>query len=189
MGHEDDGGGDNSADLSLFSPLAREVATITESLLEARAAAAAEARLREAGENFWTAERLAVHVRERLGSSRIFVVSNREPYVHVKKGKETVCLTPPSGLVTAIEPMLLACDGVWVAHGSGSEDASMVDEFDRLKVPPQDPRYTLRRVWLTAEEEKPATMTASPTRDSGPSATWRTRGRSFALRTGKLSDW
>ncbi len=153
MGHADDVSGVNHADLSLFSPLAREVETITESLLEARAAAAAEARLREAGENLWTAERLAVHVREKLGSSRIFVVSNREPYVHTKKGKETVCVTPPSGLVTAIEPMLLACDGVWVAHGSGSEDAAMVDEFDRLKVPPQDPRYTLRRVWLTTEEE------------------------------------
>jgi len=153
MGHEPDDTGVSPSDLSLFSPLAREVATITESLLEARAAAAAEARLREAGENLWTAERLAVHVREKLGSSRIFVVSNREPYMHVKRGKETECVTPPSGLVTAIEPMLLACDGVWVAHGSGSEDATTVDEFDRLKVPPQDPRYTLRRVWLTSEEE------------------------------------
>ena len=153
MGHQDDDTGVNPADLSLFSPLAKEVATITESLMEARAAAAAEARLREAGENLWTAERLAVHVKEKLGSSRIFVVSNREPYVHQKKGKETVVVTPPSGLVTAIEPMLLACDGVWVAHGSGSEDATVVDEFDRLKVPPHDPRYTLRRVWLTQEEE------------------------------------
>ena len=153
MGHDDDDGGVNPSDLSLFTPLAREVATIAESLVEARAAAAEEARLRDAGENLWTAERLAVHVREKLGSSRIFVVSNREPYVHTKKGRETVCVTPPSGLVTAIEPMLLACDGVWVAHGSGSEDATVVDEFDRLKVPPQDPRYTLRRVWLSAEEE------------------------------------
>lgn len=153
MGHADDSTGVNPADLSLFSPLAREVETITESLIEARAAAAAEARLRAAGENLWTAERLAVHVRERLGSSRIFVVSNREPYVHVKKGRETVCVVPPSGLVTAIEPVLLACDGVWVAHGSGSEDAAVVDENDRLRVPPQDPRYTLRRVWLSAEEE------------------------------------
>jgi trehalose 6-phosphate synthase len=153
MGHDDDDAGVNPSDLSLFTPLAREVATIAESLVEARAAAAAEARLRDAGENRWTAERLAVHVREKLGSSRIFVVSNREPYVHTKKGRETVCVTPPSGLVTAIEPMLLACDGVWVAHGSGSEDATVVDEFDRLKVPPQDPRYTLRRVWLSTEEE------------------------------------
>ncbi len=153
MGHDEDPAGVSPADLSLFTPLAREVANMAESLVEARAAAAVEARLREAGENLWTAERLAVYVREKLGSSRIFVVSNREPYVHTKRGRETVCITPPSGLVTAIEPMLLACDGVWVAHGSGSEDATTVDEFDRLKVPPQDPRYTLRRVWLSAEEE------------------------------------
>ncbi|HET6206220.1 MAG TPA: trehalose-6-phosphate synthase [Terracidiphilus sp.] len=153
MGHNDDQAAVNPGDLNLFTPLAREVANMAESLVEARAAAATEARLREAGENLWTAERLAVHVGEKLGSSRIFVVSNREPYVHTKRGRETVCVTPPSGLVTAIEPMLLACDGVWVAHGSGSEDATVVDEFDRLKVPPLDPRYTLRRVWLTPEEE------------------------------------
>jgi trehalose 6-phosphate synthase len=73
--------------------------------------------------------------------------------MHVRKGWETVCQVPPSGLVTAIEPVLRACDGVWVAHGSGSEDAMMVDEFDRLRVPPDDPRYSLRRVWLSAEEE------------------------------------
>ena len=140
-------------DLNLFSPLALEVETMAESLIEARAAAAAEARLRDAGEHQWTAERLAVHMRDRSGSSRIFVVSNREPYVHVRQGRETVCIVPPSGLVTAIEPVLRACDGVWVACGSGNADATMVDDFDRLRVPPDDPRYTLRRVWLSAEEE------------------------------------
>ncbi len=139
--------------LSLFSPLAREVETMAESLIEARASAAAEARLRDAGEHLWTAERLAVHMRDRSGSSRIFVVSNREPYIHVHEGRETVCIVPPSGLVTAIEPVLRACDGVWVACGSGDADASMVDDFDRLRVPPDDPRYTLRRVWLSEEEE------------------------------------
>ena len=139
--------------LNLFSPLALEVETMAESLIEARAAAAAEARLRDAGEHQWTAERLAVHMRDRSGSSRIFVVSNREPYVHVRQGRETVCIVPPSGLVTAIEPVLRACDGVWVACGSGNADATMVDDFDRLRVPPDDPRYTLRRVWLSAEEE------------------------------------
>ena len=141
------------AELSLFTPLAREVETMAESLMEARAAAQAEARLRDAGEHLWTAERLAVHMRERFGSSRMFVASNREPYMHVRKGRETVCEVPPSGLVTAIEPVLRACDGVWVAHGSGSDDAAMVDEFDRLRVPPDDPRYSLRRVWLSSEEE------------------------------------
>ncbi len=144
---------DNIAELSFLSPLAREVDTLAESLMAARAAARAEARLRDAGEHIWTAERLAVHVRERFGSSQVFVLSNREPYMHVRKGKEVVCEVPPSGLVTAIEPVLCACDGVWVAHGSGSEDRSAVDEFDRLCVPPGEPRYSLRRVWLSSEEE------------------------------------
>ncbi len=140
-------------EMSLFQPLAREVETMAKSLIAARAAAAAEARLRDAGEHLWTAERLAVHIRNYSTSSRIFVVSNREPYMHVRQGRETVCVVPPSGLVTALEPVLRACDGVWVAYGSGSADAETVDAFDRLRVPPEDPRYTLRRVWLTQEEE------------------------------------
>jgi len=153
MGHGSADANENKAELNLFRPLAREVETMAESLVEARASAAAEARLRDEGEHHWTAERLAVHVRDRHGSSRIFVVSNREPYMHVRQGRETVCVVPPSGLVTAIEPVLRACDGVWVAHGSGSADATNVDAFDRLRVPPDDPRYSLRRVWLTSEEE------------------------------------
>jgi len=59
---------------------------------------------------------------------------------------------PPSGLVTALEPVLQACDGTWIAHGSGSEDAAFVDANDKLRVPPDEPRYTLRRVWLSEEE-------------------------------------
>ncbi|HWG19911.1 MAG TPA: trehalose-6-phosphate synthase [Terracidiphilus sp.] len=153
MGSPEHGFIDEGEDLSLFTPIAREVENITESLMEARAAAAAEARLRDAGEHLWTAGRLTVHVRQHAGDGRIFVVSNREPYMHVRQGKETVCTVPPSGLVTAIEPVLRACDGVWVALGSGSEDRFTVDENDRLRVPPDDPRYTLRRVWLSPEEE------------------------------------
>jgi len=153
MGHPEQSVLDEVDDLSLFTPIAREVENITESLIEARAAAAAEARLRESGENIWTAERLTAHVRQHAGAGRIFVVSNREPYMHVRQGKETVCVVPPSGLVTAVEPVLRACDGVWVALGSGGEDRFNVDEHDRLRVPPDDPRYTLRRVWLSPEEE------------------------------------
>jgi len=153
MGQPAEDAGDNLEGLSLFAPLAREVKSMSESLMVARAAAETEARLRDADEHQWTAERLAANIRERFGSSRIFVLSNREPYMHVLQGKETVCMVPPSGLVTAIEPVLRACDGVWVAHGSGSEDALNVDKFDRLRVPPDDPRYTLRRVWLSKEEE------------------------------------
>jgi trehalose-6-phosphate synthase len=142
-----------SGDLSLFTPITREVETMAESLKAARAAAATEARLRESGEPWWTAEKLALHIRKGAGGSKIFVVSNREPYMHVRRGRELECVVPPSGLVTALEPILRACDGVWVASGNGSGDTTTVDEFDHLRVPPDDPKYTLRRVWLTEEEE------------------------------------
>ena len=141
-------------DLEMFRPLAREVATFAESLNTARSAAELEARLRESGESMWTADRLAVHVRARLEDGRLFVVSNREPYMHIRRGKSVAVNVPASGLVTAIEPVLRACDGTWVAHGSGDADLEMVDAHDRLLVPPDDPRYTLRRIWLTKEEEE-----------------------------------
>jgi trehalose 6-phosphate synthase len=141
-------------DLELFRPLAREVATFAESLNTARSAAELEARLRESGESMWTADRLAVHLSARLEDGRLFVVSNREPYMHVRRGKSVAVNVPASGLVTAIEPVLRACDGTWVAHGSGDADVDTVDANDRLLVPPDDPHYTLRRVWLTKEEEQ-----------------------------------
>jgi len=140
--------------LDMFRPLAREVATMAESLNQARSAAENEARLREAGESMWTPERLSVHIQTRLEGSRLFVVSNREPYMHQRDGKSLNVVVPPSGLVTALEPVLNACDGTWIAHGSGDADSEAVDAHDRLRVPPDDPRYTLRRVWLTKEEEE-----------------------------------
>ena len=141
-------------DGELFRPLASEVTTFAESLNSARSAAELEARLRESGESIWTADRLAVHMRARLEDGRLFVVSNREPYMHTRQGKSVEVNVPPSGLVTAIEPVLRACDGTWVAHGSGNADLEAVDDHDRLLVPPDDPRYTLRRVWLSKAEEE-----------------------------------
>ena len=129
----------NSTDLGLFRPLARELAAFAESLNQARSAAETEARLRETGESLWTADRLAVHVRRRLNSGRLFIVSNREPYMHVRRGKSVEVIVPPSGVVTAIEPVLRACDGTWIAHGNGDADIDTVDEHDRLRVPPDDP--------------------------------------------------
>ena len=143
-----------AADLDLFRPLVREVAAFAESLTQARSAAETEARLRDTGESLWTADRLAAHVRARLDGGRLFVVSNREPYVHMRRGKSVEVIVPPSGVVTAIEPVLYACDGTWVAHGNGDADLETVDEHDRLRVPPEDPHYTLRRVWLNKAEEE-----------------------------------
>ncbi|MGA8837660.1 MAG: trehalose-6-phosphate synthase, partial [Candidatus Sulfotelmatobacter sp.] len=141
-------------DLDLFKPLAWEVVTMAESLSQARNAAENEARLREAGESMWTAERLAVQIQTRLHGGRLFVVSNREPYIHQRDGKSLEVTVPPSGLVTALEPVLTACDGTWIAHGSGDADKEVVDGHDRLRVPPENPRYTLRRIWLSKEEEE-----------------------------------
>jgi alpha,alpha-trehalose-phosphate synthase [UDP-forming] len=141
-------------DLDLFKPLAWEVVTLAESLSQARSAAENEARLREASESVWTADRLAVQVKTRLDGGRLFVVSNREPYAHQQNGKSIEVIVPPSGLVTALEPVLNACDGTWIAHGSGDADKEVVDSHDRLRVPPNDPHYTLRRVWLSKEEEE-----------------------------------
>ncbi len=141
-------------DLDLFQPIAREMTTFARTLTAARSAAKKEAQLREAGESLWTAERLSVHVRNKLGASRLFVVSNREPYSHVRQGRSVSVVVPPSGLVTALEPILCACDGTWIAHGSGDADLETVDAGDCLRVPPEDPRYTLRRVWLSKQEEE-----------------------------------
>jgi alpha,alpha-trehalose-phosphate synthase [UDP-forming] len=141
-------------DLDLFKPLAWEVVTLAESLTQARSAAENEARLRESGESMWTADRLAIQIQTRLDGGKLIVVSNREPYIHRRDGKSLEVIVPASGLVTALEPVLYACDGTWIAHGSGDADSEVVDAHDRLRVPPHDPRYTLRRMWLSKEEEE-----------------------------------
>ena len=137
-----------------FKPIAREVARLTTSLAAARSAAEAEARLRDSAESLWTAERLRVHMQNRLPEGALFVVSNREPYMHVRRNGNTEVVVPASGLVTAMEPVLLACGGNWTAHGSGNADRENVDRNSRLRVPPEQPQYTLRRVWLSEDEER-----------------------------------
>jgi len=143
-----------AASAELFQPLTREVTTFAASLAEARASAEKEAQLRVAADSSWTAERLSVSLRTKLGESRLFVVANREPYMHVRRGKGIETIVPASGLVTALEPVLCACDGTWVAHGSGDADRDTVDAHNCVRVPPEHQRYTLRRVWLTKEEEE-----------------------------------
>ena len=132
-----------------FEPLSEEVTRLASSLVAARAAAEEEARLRETAESNWTAERLRVFVQSRLGGDRLFAVSNREPYEHVRGAEGIECVVPASGLVTALEPVLRACDGTWIAQATGNADHEMVDAMGRVRVPPDHPQYTLRRVWLT----------------------------------------
>jgi trehalose-6-phosphate synthase/uncharacterized membrane protein affecting hemolysin expression len=138
---------------SFLAPFTSEVMNLTRSLADARSAAEEEARLRASGESVWTAERLRVSIQGKAPQGSLVVVSNREPYMHVHKGKAVELLIPASGLVTALEPILRACDGIWIASGSGDADRETVDEQDHLRVPPDKPDYTLRRVWLSKEVE------------------------------------
>lgn len=101
-------------------------------------------------------------IKEKLPDYLFVVVSNREPFIHVYREGKIVCLRPPSGLVTALEPVMEATHGIWVAYGSGNADKKMVDEENKLMVPPmptgkggkmRQDQYTLKRVWLTKEEE------------------------------------
>ena len=140
-------------DPGLFGPLATEVGGLARSLARARAEMEREARLRLEGQSTWTEERLKQVATSRLGGHALVVVSNREPVSHVWEGRRIRLQFPASGVVTAMEPIMRACGGVWVAHGSGDADREVVDQRGTLRVPPDDPRYTLRRVWLSPEEE------------------------------------
>ncbi len=134
--------------------LGKEISRLVSNLETARISAEEEARLRMTAESLWTPERLKEFVRTRLQGRSLFVVSNREPYMHLKKGNQIECIVPASGLVTALEPVLKSCGGTWIAQGSGDADRLTVDKNDHLRVPPDEPQYDLRRVWVDPEREK-----------------------------------
>ena len=140
----------------IFDQLHNEVRHLAHDLTSARAAAREEAQLRETQSSLWTPDRLRVSLESKLHGDALFVVSNREPYMHVfNEGDNAIrVIVPASGLVTALEPVLQACHGTWVANGSGSADREVVDEHDHIEVPPHLPSYTLRRVWLSEEEDR-----------------------------------
>jgi trehalose 6-phosphate synthase len=101
----------------------------------------------------WTPETLRSVLTSELPDTQVIAVSNREPYIHNREGDRVVLQIPASGLVAALEPVMRACNGTWVAHGSGTADGDVVDAGNRIRVPPDTPSYTLRRVWLSDEEQ------------------------------------
>ncbi|MBU0630716.1 MAG: trehalose-6-phosphate synthase [Candidatus Margulisbacteria bacterium] len=101
----------------------------------------------------WTKETLKNLIEEKLNGSLFIVASNREPFIHKKTLDGVQCIIPASGVTMALDPVLKASGGTWVAHGSGDADRQVVDEKNRVMVPPDDPKYTLRRVWLNKAEE------------------------------------
>ena len=128
-----------------FRPLVRDVRELVERLASER-----DDGVRGGP---WGPERLRSALTEHLQGERVVILANREPYIHEKTAEGIRVLHPASGLVSALEPVMRACSGVWVAHGSGSADRETVDAHNRVKVPPGEESYVVRRVWLSEAEE------------------------------------
>jgi trehalose 6-phosphate synthase len=129
-------------------PIARDLQTLLTDL-------EAERRTRDEAQTSWGPDALRRILRQDLKGDEILIVSNREPYIHVRRKDNVIEIQrPASGLVTALEPVMRACSGTWIAHGAGSADRDTVDKHDHVMVPPERPSYKIRRVWLSEEEEQ-----------------------------------
>jgi trehalose 6-phosphate synthase len=135
-----------ASDKGELQPLADDLRTLIRDI-------EAEHRLRDEEQLAWTPDTLRGILDRELRGQDVIVVSNREPYIHIRQNGSIIIQRPASGLVTAVEPIMRACSGTWIAHGSGSADREVVDRHDRVQVPVEDPSYQLRRVWLSQEEE------------------------------------
>lgn len=113
-----------------------------------------ERRAKDESQISWSPRALKDILRGELTGDEVLIVSNREPYIHVRRDDKIEIQFPASGLVTALEPIMRACSGTWIAHGSGNADREVVDKNDHIRVPPDNPSYQIRRVWLTKEEEQ-----------------------------------
>ncbi|HEX2825769.1 MAG TPA: trehalose-6-phosphate synthase [Burkholderiales bacterium] len=129
-----------------LKPIARDLEAMVRDL-------DSERRARDESQIAWNPDALRRILREDLKGDEILIVSNREPYMHVRRNDRTDVLRPASGLVTALEPVMRACSGTWIAHGSGNADRDNVDAHDHVRVPPDRPAYRIRRIWLSREEE------------------------------------
>jgi len=140
---------------SFLQPLAREISKVTQSLRQARRVASEEARMRlEKLDSPWTEERLKEFVKAYLKDRPIFMLANGEPYINTKVKNKIEWSVPAGGVVTALNPVMEACGGMWIAHGSGSADKEVVDAEGKVRVPHDEPKYTLKRIWLSPKEIK-----------------------------------
>ncbi len=129
-----------------FQPILRDVRELVDRIVAEKDAD------REGGP--WTPERLKQTLNRHVHGEKVVIMANREPYMHERDdGGAIRVLHPASGLVTALEPVMRACSGTWIAHGSGSADRETADLHDRVAVPPGEESYLIRRVWLSPEEE------------------------------------
>jgi trehalose 6-phosphate synthase len=129
-------------------PIARDLQTLVLDL-------ESERRSRDESQTSWGPDALRRILRQDLKGDEVLIVSNREPYIHTRRKDNVIEIQrPASGLVTALEPIVRATSGTWIAHGAGSADRDTVDQHDHVMVPPERPAYRIRRVWLSKEEEE-----------------------------------
>ena len=102
----------------------------------------------------YTKEDLQRLVRYQIGNHQLIIVSNRQPYQHQLVDGQIRQVMPAGGLTAALDPMMQACGGTWIAHGGGTGDRLVVESGNRVMVPQDDPSYALRLLWLTEEEER-----------------------------------
>jgi trehalose 6-phosphate synthase len=102
----------------------------------------------------WGKEDLKRLVRREMGDYRLVMVSNRQPYIHELVEGQLKYAVPAGGLTTALDPLMQECGGTWIAYGGGKGDWYAVDENNKVMVPPNDPAYALRLVWLTDRQEQ-----------------------------------
>ncbi|MBI3313669.1 MAG: trehalose-6-phosphate synthase [Candidatus Omnitrophica bacterium] len=131
-----------------------EITHMASSLKAARMDLVEKSRDSKFQDSVWNKEKLKEYLRIKLGKTPVFVMANREPYIHRKKDGQIECIVPASGVVTALDPVLQATGGVWIAHGSGNADRETVNQEGKLRVPPWAPTYSLKRIWLDETEEK-----------------------------------
>ena len=93
-------------------------------------------------------EILKAFIEENLSEETLIIVSNKEPYIHKKTGSEIKIEKPASGLTSALDNILRTAGGTWVAWGNGSGDREVVNGRSCITVPPENPSYKLKRVWL-----------------------------------------
>lgn len=106
----------------------------------------------------WTRDILNQLIAKKMGGHKLIVVANREPYIHRYVEDQIAVIKPASGMATAIDPLMEASRGTWIAHGSGEADRDVVDEFDRICVQPDDCDFHGTLVQI---RDRPPTSTAA----------------------------
>ncbi len=103
----------------------------------------------------WTGDDLQRLVKRELSDYKLIVVSNRQPYIfNYQPDGRLLGTMPPGGLTAAIDPLMRACGGTWIAQSSSDGDRAAMDDEGRIWVPSENPAYRMRLLNLTEEENE-----------------------------------